>query len=280
MDPVTPAQSRAAHAYAEVLLGNENAGPTAEDALAAFRQTVGARGEAVSTSALPAADETLLALTRLMTAVSMPDRSSPEDRRQAVWASISSGSHCTCRESAALLATRANGNIQPRESAALDEHLATCAECSELSVRSGVADTAFYDQLKPAAGGGFGLPGAPRAAFALAAALIVAGSGAVVLATHGGGSHATGSNAAQVTAVQTQTATTVGLQLTTTAATKPAPRHARAIKPTTHHRTVTTPRRSLTLRRVPRPPRRLLSAARPRTRRRAPPPHRRPITRP
>jgi hypothetical protein len=216
-DPVSAAQQRAAHAYADQLLAPEVAGPAADDALNAFRQTLasGTAGAAGS----PAADDTLLALTRLMTAVSMPDRSSPEDRRQAVWASIGSASHCTCREAAALLATRANANIQPRESEALDEHLATCAECRELSARLVVADRAFRAALIPASRGLNvpGLPGGPRAAAALLAVLVAVGGGIVALASGSGSPRAH----AGTVAGHTQTAEAVALTVPAGASTSP-----------------------------------------------------------
>jgi anti-sigma factor ChrR (cupin superfamily) len=174
VDPVSSAQTQAAHAYARVLLERDVADAAAQDAVAAFRQALVQRGELPGGAQSPAADETLLALTRLMTAVSVPDRSLPEDRRQAVWASIGASSHCTCRESAALLATRANGNIQPRESAALDEHLAGCAHCRELSAQAVAAEQAFAQALTPARSG---FPSPPRGAFVVLALLIAIGVG-------------------------------------------------------------------------------------------------------
>jgi hypothetical protein len=239
-DPVSPTQSRAAHAYARTILAPEIAGPAAEDALAAFRQTLAARGESERGPGSPSANEILLALTRLMTAVSVPDRSSPEDRRQAVLASIGAGSHCTCRESAALLATRTNGNIHPRESAALEEHLAGCADCRELSLTSVAADAAFLQELTPPAGGGggFSIPSV-LGAYATVAVLVAAGFGIYALTRGGSSLHA--SHAAAATPVPTRTAASINLPITTaTVAAKPAvaPPHA-AKKPKLQPRTVT-----------------------------------------
>ncbi len=251
-DPVSPAQNRAAHAYASTLLELDVAGPAAEDAVAAFRQTLAGRPPA-DASSTAAANDTLLALTRLMTAVSMADRSSPEDRRQAVWASIGSASHCTCREAAALLATRANNNIQPRESAALDEHLASCADCRELSVRAVAADRAFRAALAPSDGGlGLGgLPGGPRAGAALLAVVIAVAVGIVALSSGGSGSG--GARAATV-AAQTQTSEVVALKVPAAARPAVSAHHSvhHAVKPkvvtrhATVHRHVTKPAHAAT----------------------------------
>ncbi len=222
-DPVSPAQRQAAHAYANVLLEADVATAAADDAIAAFRETLGTRGQSVASAA--EANTTLLALTRLMTAVSLPDRSSPEDRRQAVWASIGATSHCTCREAAALLATRANANIQPRESAALDEHLASCAECRELSVQTVTADAAFRAALVPPSGGlgGGGLPGGPRAGAVLLAVLIALAAGIYALSS--GGSSSSRASAAPAP-VHTQTAEAVALSVPTVATPARPHRHA------------------------------------------------------
>jgi hypothetical protein len=247
-DPVSAAQVRAAHAYASVLLEADVAGPAGA---AAFLRTLGSGAKA---SASSAGDETLLALTRLMTAVSMPDRSSPEDRRRAVWASIGSASHCTCREAAALLATRANGNIQPRESTALDEHLATCAECRELSVRSAAADAAFRRALTPPGGGGIGgLSGGPRVGAALLLVLIAVAAGIYALSSSGS-SRSNRASAAPVPA-HTQTAEAIALTVPTVAAAATphhrvhhAPRVKPALRHVTHHaRTVTQPTPAVTV---------------------------------
>ncbi|HET9073948.1 MAG TPA: zf-HC2 domain-containing protein [Solirubrobacteraceae bacterium] len=178
---ISAAQRRAAHAYATVLLEPDVAGPAAEDALDAFASAVAERPELSAGSNAVSVNETLLALTRLMTAVSVPDRSRPEDRRRAVWASIGASSHCTCRESAALLATRANGNIQPREDAALEEHLAGCAGCRELADATTAAEQAFRAELTPPGRGGFGLPDLPRTAYAILALLIAVAVALVAL---------------------------------------------------------------------------------------------------
>jgi hypothetical protein len=192
-DPVSDAQAQAAHAYAQVLLEPDVAHAAAQDAIAAFRPALVQRGDLGAQS--PDADDTLLALTRLMTAVSVPDASLPADRRQAVWASIGANSHCTCRESAALLATRANGNIQPRESAALDDHLSGCAHCRELAIKTVAADRAFARALKPT---GLRLPSPPRAVYVVLALFIAIGAG--ILAVNGGQSTRTVTRTAAITA--------------------------------------------------------------------------------
>ncbi len=216
-DVVSPAQQQAAHAYARALLEPDIADAAAADAIAAFRQALTQRGDLPDGAQSQAADETLLALVRLMTAVSVPDHSLPEDRRQAVWASIGASSHCTCRESAALLATRANGNIQPRESAALDEHLATCAFCRDLAVKTVAGEQAFRAALRPK---GSGVPSLPRAAYAVIALLIALGVGIAAISTGGGGTRTV---TRAVAAVPVQTQTPAADTLTSAAVTQTTP---------------------------------------------------------
>jgi hypothetical protein len=98
----------------------------------------------------PPSDEVLLAITRQMVAVSMPDRGSPSERRQAMIASISAEPQCSCRESPFLLAARANGNIEPRESVALSGHLTECPECRGLDAHMERAERAFRAALDAA----------------------------------------------------------------------------------------------------------------------------------
>ena len=132
--------------YCRTLLQPPTDAEAAADALSAFeeaRTAAPAGSEAGDT-------ELLLAVTRLMAAVSLPDRSTPGDRREAVRASIGSESHCTCRESGALLAARRNGTIDDRGSRALDLHLAGCPVCCELADRVSVAESRFR-QILPAA---------------------------------------------------------------------------------------------------------------------------------
>jgi hypothetical protein len=225
---VSPAQTRATFAYARTLLEPDVAEPAAEDALAAFGQAVAARTAAGTEPDPDGAGETLLALTRLMTAVSVPDRSSPADRRQALWASIGHSSHCTCRESAALLATRANGNISARESTALDEHLATCADCRDLSARAVAAEAAFRRELTPPAGpGGFTIPSVPRSAYGVLGVVIAVIVAGILLLS--GGSKSNTSRAA-IAPIPHPAAAALNSPATEAKATK------RAVKP--HHVTV------------------------------------------
>ena len=246
-DPVSAAQIRAARAYAATLFGGTDsvseADAAAEDALGAFRQALSTRAELAADAQGASANATLLALTRLMTAVSVPDRSSPGDRRQAVWASLGHSSHCTCRESAALLATRANSNIQPRESAALDEHLAHCSDCRALADRCVAADDAFRAALAPPPGPGLGGIGAlPRMAYALLALLLAAGAGTFALLSGG----TTNASHAAVTPIRTQPATTL-----TPAPATPAKSRRRVVdRPRDHHRASHTRRHAPTSRRV------------------------------
>jgi hypothetical protein len=132
--------------YCRTLLPPPADAEAAADALTAFDE---ARGPDTGDEGDPT--DLLLAITRLMAAVSLPDRSTPGDRRKAVRASIGSESHCTCRESGALLAARCNGTIEDRGSRALDLHLAGCPLCCELADRLTVAETRFRQVIAAAA---------------------------------------------------------------------------------------------------------------------------------
>ncbi|MBO0768470.1 MAG: hypothetical protein J2O48_07270, partial [Solirubrobacterales bacterium] len=176
------------------MLEPEPANAAADDALGAFRQT------AAQTNGNNQ-DDVLLAMTRLMTAVSVPDNSSPADRRKMVLAGISAESHCTCRESSVLLATRANGNLQPHEGTALDKHLESCEHCQGLAKKTDEAGEAFRNELKPDEPAAapeaekHGVSNTTKALGALGVVAVAAGATAVVLATNGG-SHPHGTNAA------------------------------------------------------------------------------------
>lgn len=133
--------------YCRTLLQPPADAEAAADALSAFEEaqrSTPAGGE-------PGDADLLLAVTRLMAAVSLPDRSTPSDRRDAVRASIGSESHCTCREAGALLAARRNGTIDERGSRALDLHLAGCPVCCELADRVAVAESRFRQILAASA---------------------------------------------------------------------------------------------------------------------------------
>ncbi|WP_249010141.1 zf-HC2 domain-containing protein [Conexibacter sp. DBS9H8] len=233
-DLISPRQRDAVTAYTERLLGPELAGPAAEDAIFAFTRIAAQRSDLGTAPQSELANETLLALTRLMAAVTVPDRSAPEDRRQAVWASIGAASHCTCRESAALLATRANENIQPRESAALDDHLAGCEACRRLAADAAAADAAFTAALTPPAGGS-GIGAVPRATFAAATVLVGAAVAAIALTT---GSRPPSIHPARpaLTPVQTQSPSSFALATTTATTATPTAHHHGARHPAAHHR--------------------------------------------
>jgi hypothetical protein len=183
LDPATEIQRQAAYAYARELLPPPVSDEAAEDALAAFRHSIEAAGDNAPEG--QARDELLLAVTRLMTAVSMPDRSSPLDRRRAVWASIGAQSHCSCRETGVLMAARANGNIEPREAVALDQHVAECAECRALGVDVARAEQSFRDTLAPASRGGGLLRGGRGMVLLSAGVVAVLAAGTVALTTSG-----------------------------------------------------------------------------------------------
>lgn len=173
--------SAAALAFCRTVLGEQAAEPAASDAVAAFHQSIGER---------PPTDddaELLLAVTRLMAAVSLPDRSTPSARRQVVLASVGAASHCSCREAGALLASRANGRIDERQSAALDEHLGDCAYCRALELQLGRAEESFREAVAVAPSGSLG--GRFRASRLLAAALVLAilAAAGIVRAETGGG---------------------------------------------------------------------------------------------
>jgi hypothetical protein len=177
-------QRQAVEAYTGRLLDGELAAAAAQDAIDGYESSLAARGG--QALAPGAQHEYLLSLTRLMAAVSLPDRSGPEDRRRAVLASIGDRSHCTCREAAALLAARANGNIEARQADALDAHLEECAHCRELSAAMVAAEAAFRSALAPPGGGGLLQARNVLLLSSGLVALLVAG--ALVLVTGGGGS--------------------------------------------------------------------------------------------
>ncbi len=131
--------------YCRELLRQPAADEAATDALVGFWRLLMAHDDERVDD--PPSDEALLAITRQMVAVSMPDRGSPSQRRQAMIASISAEPQCSCRESPSLLAARANENIEPRESVALSGHLAECPECRGLDAHMERAERAFRAAL-------------------------------------------------------------------------------------------------------------------------------------
>ncbi len=236
-DPVTDLQRQAALAYARELLPQEIADAAAEDALAAFRHSV---RNAETPPDAAARNELLLAVTRLMTAVSMPDRSSPADRRQAVWASIGAESHCSCRETGVLLAARANGNIEPRESVALDQHLAGCADCRALGVDVVRAEQGFRDILEPPSSGGGGLLRGVRGTALLSVGVVGAIAAGAIALTSGGGTTTPSSAFLLPTTTVATTATTPAKKATHHTHHAAAKHHT--TKPKTVHKASTKPK--------------------------------------
>jgi Putative zinc-finger len=137
-------QQQAVLAYCRELLRQPTADDAASDSLAAFAHVVASRsgdgGEEFG-------DELLLAITRRMASVSMPDRSSPGDRRLAVAASLLAHSQSSCRETAVLLAGRANGVLEPADELALSNHLADCPDCRGLDAHLERAEARFLTAL-------------------------------------------------------------------------------------------------------------------------------------
>jgi hypothetical protein len=180
---VSDTQYRAVTAYCEELLDPEVAAGTAADVVAAFGENVAA----LEADDVPVEERNayLLSMTRLLSAVSLPDRSSPAERRQAVLASMGAESQCSCREASMLLASHANGNIEPHEQVALEQHLYDCEDCRYLTEAMDRAADRFYAIIDPRRGGG--LLGARNLAVYSTAALGLLVAGAVVLLS--GGSH-------------------------------------------------------------------------------------------
>jgi hypothetical protein len=176
-DAVSDTQYRAVAAYCEELLEPEVAAGTVSDIVAAYGQNL----PALEADGVPAEQRSayLLSMARLLTAVSLPDRSSPGDRRQAVLASMGTESHCTCREAGMLLAAHANGNIEPHEQVALEQHLYECDGCRSLADAMERAADRFYAIIEPSGGGG--LFGVRNLAVYSTAALGLLIAGAVVL---------------------------------------------------------------------------------------------------
>jgi hypothetical protein len=233
--PVSDAQRRAVAAYTGQLLEPELATATAGDVIAGYGQGIGARQSEGITAEQQ--NEFLLSLTRLMTAVSLPDRSTPDDRREAILASIGERSHCTCREAGALLAARANGNIEARQQEALVAHLAECEYCRKLAEDMVVAEDRFRAELAPPARGALLQTRNVLLMSSGLLALLVAGG--IVLATSGGSNSPTLAarhNTPPITtpALATHTATTAA---TPKRKRKTAAHHHRAAarKPATHH---------------------------------------------
>lgn len=153
-------QEQAAFAYCRELLRRPTADEAAADALDGFRRLMAADAarDAERAPSQPGdgeegrdqpGDDELLAITRRMAAVSMPDRGSPSERRQAMIASIDAEPQCSCRETAFLLAARANASIEPREDLSLTHHLETCPECRGLDAHMERAERAFRAELRP-----------------------------------------------------------------------------------------------------------------------------------
>jgi hypothetical protein len=176
-EAVSDTQYRAVAAYCEELLEPEIAAGSVADVVAAYGQNL----PALEADNVPAEQRNayLLSLARLLTAVSLPDRSSPAERRQAVLASMGAESQCTCREAGMLLAAHANGNIAPDEQLALEQHLYECESCRDLADSMERAADRFYAIVAPQGGGG--LFGVRNLAVYSTAALGLLVAGAVVL---------------------------------------------------------------------------------------------------
>ena len=119
-------QEHAVLSYCRELLRQPTADEAAADTFAAFRLLL-QRHRGGELPGEPG-DEDLLTVTRRLVAVSMPDRGSPGERRQAMIASIGAEPQCSCRETALLLAARASDAIALGEDAALSAHLAACPD--------------------------------------------------------------------------------------------------------------------------------------------------------
>lgn len=178
---VSDTQYRAVTAYCEELLDPEVAAGTAADVVAAFGENLAALE--ADDVAVEERNAYLLSMTRLLSAVSLPDRSSPAERRQAVLASMGAESQCSCREASMLLASHANGNIEPHEQVALEQHLYDCEDCRSLAEAMDRAADRFYAIIEPRRGGG--LLGARNLAVYSTAALGLLVAGAVVLLSSG-----------------------------------------------------------------------------------------------
>lgn len=140
-------QEEAVFVFCRELLRAPTADEAAADALLAFKQLLAAHDD---DSIEAPGVELLLAITRRMAAVSMPDRGSPSERRIAVSASLGAEIQCSCRETAVLLSARANGDIEPRGAAALSNHLAACPECRALDAHFERAEREFRETANPA----------------------------------------------------------------------------------------------------------------------------------
>lgn len=140
-------REQAVFIYCRELLRQPTADDAATDALVGFWHLLLAHHN--EEAADPPGDDALLAITRRMVAVSMPDRGSPSERRQAMIASIDTEPQCSCRETAFLLAARANDSIEPRESVSLTHHLDACPECRALDAHMERATQAFLAALHP-----------------------------------------------------------------------------------------------------------------------------------
>jgi len=198
---VNDTQYRAVTAYCEELLDPEVAAGTAADVVAAFGENLAALE--ADDVAVEERNAYLLSMTRLLAAVSLPDRSSPAERRQAVLASMGAESQCSCREASMLLASHANGNIEPHEQVALEQHLYDCEDCRYLTETMDRATDRFYAVIDPRRGGG--LLGARNLAVYSTAALGLLVAGAVVLLS--GGSSPTAPTSLAQTPTVTTTAT-------------------------------------------------------------------------
>jgi hypothetical protein len=179
---VSDTQYRAVTAYCEELLDPEVAAGTAADVVAAFGENLAA----LEADDVPVEERNayLLSMTRLLAAVSLPDRSSPAERRRAVLASMGADSQCSCREASMLLASHANGNIEPHEQVALEQHLYECEDCRYLTETMDRAADRFYAIIEPRRGGG--MLGPRNLAVYSTAALGLLVAGAVVLLSSGG----------------------------------------------------------------------------------------------
>jgi hypothetical protein len=111
--------------------------------------------------------ELLVALTRLMLAVSLPDRSSAADRRASIRASLAGEARCTCREAGPLFASRANGTASELHCGALERHLSYCPGCRAMGADIAAAEdrlrAAWAAAAEPDLPGGSGGPVSPEA---------------------------------------------------------------------------------------------------------------------
>jgi putative zinc finger protein len=144
MSGASVAQERAVRSYCVELMGPQAAFATAADTLVEF-----SRAQESEERNGRSDDELLLGLARVIAAVSLPENESA----------------LGCRDSALLLAARANGEINERQTGNLARHLETCPGCRVLEALMDRAERAFRAELVRAA---YGVSG-PAAAEAVIA---------------------------------------------------------------------------------------------------------------